>query len=122
MSLTLLSVAATTSPGGAVSQGYASTLASMVGGLILVLVVIFVLAYVVRRLNLVPASGGVIKTLAASPLGQREKLVLVELDGQQYLLGVTAQQVTLIDKLDNPVTLPEEGFSRRLKLAKDKQS
>ncbi|WP_372872569.1 flagellar biosynthetic protein FliO [Shewanella sp.] len=122
MSLTLLSLAASSSAGTAVSQGYATTLASMVGGLILVLVVIFVLAYVVRRLNLVPASGGAIKTLAASPMGQREKLVLVELDGQQYLVGVTSQQITLIDKLEKPVSISDSSFAGRLKLAKDKQS
>lgn len=101
--------------------GYAATLASMVGGLIAVLVLIFVLAYIVRRLNLLPSGSGLIKPLAATSLGQRERVVLVELDGQQYLLGVTSSQVTLIDKLDSPVSVPQESFASRLKLARAAQ-
>ncbi|MFT6125534.1 MAG: flagellar protein FliO/FliZ, partial [Shewanella sp.] len=54
-----------------------ATLANMVGGLIVVLALIFLLAYIVKRLKLVPSNGGVIKTIAVTPIGQREKVVLV---------------------------------------------
>ncbi|ACA85913.1 flagellar biosynthetic protein FliO [Shewanella woodyi] len=96
-------------------------LLNMMGGLILVLVLIFVLAYIVKRLNLVPASNGVLKMVAATPLGQREKVVLIEVEGQQYLLGVTAQQVNLIDKLDTAVKTDPDSFATRLRQAKTKQ-
>ncbi|MGS0673871.1 flagellar biosynthetic protein FliO [Shewanella sp. 0m-4] len=95
-----------------------ATLSSMVGGLILVLLLIFFLAYLVRRFNLVPSSQGVLKTIAVTPLGQKEKLVLVEVAGQQYLLGVTQQQVSLIDKLAQPVEISGESFASRLRQAK----
>jgi flagellar protein FliO/FliZ len=96
-------------------------LSNMMGGLILVLVLIFVLAYIVKRLNLVPASNGVLKMVAVTPLGQKEKVVLIELDGQQYLLGVTSQQVNLIDKLDETVKIDTQTFATRLRQAKTKQ-
>lgn len=96
-------------------------LLNMMGGLIVVLVLIFVLAYIVKRLNLVPASNGVLKMVAATPLGQREKVVLIEIEGQQYLLGVTAQQVNLIDKLDTAVKTDPDSFATRLRQAKTKQ-
>ncbi|WP_394200748.1 flagellar biosynthetic protein FliO [Shewanella waksmanii] len=99
-----------------------TTLANMLGGLIVVIAIIFVLAYIVKRLKLVPTSHGPLKTLAVTPLGQREKMVLVEVDGQQYLLGVTAQQVNLIDKLEQPVTIEQESFASRLRQAKSSQS
>ncbi|GGP38526.1 flagellar protein [Shewanella algicola] len=98
-----------------------ATLANMVGGLIVVLALIFVLAYIVKRLNLVPSNGGVIKSLAVTPIGQREKVVLIEVNGQQYLLGVTSQQISLIDKLDTQVDVPTTSFSSRLKQAKEQQ-
>ena len=98
-----------------------ATLANMVGGLIVVLALIFVLAYIVKRLNLVPSNGGVVKTLAVTPIGQREKVVLIEVNGQQYLLGVTAQQINLIDKLDHAVDIPTTSFASRLKQAKEQQ-
>jgi len=93
----------------------------MVGGLIVVLLLIFVLAYIVKRLNLVPSSQGALKTVAMTSLGQKEKLVLIDVDGQQYLLGVTAQQVNLIDKLDTPVDVAAESFASRLRQAKSSQ-
>ncbi|GIU36173.1 flagellar biosynthetic protein FliO [Shewanella schlegeliana] len=98
-----------------------ATLSSMVGGLIVVLLLIFFLAYLVKRFNLVPSSQGVLKTLAVTPLGQKEKLVLVEVDGQQYLLGVTPQQVSLVDKLTSPVEISPESFATRLRQAKTSQ-
>ncbi|MGX9459964.1 flagellar biosynthetic protein FliO [Shewanella sp. A14] len=99
-----------------------ATLANMVGGLIVVLALIFLLAYIVKRLKLVPSHGGVIKTVAVTAIGQREKVVLVEVDGQQYLLGVTSQQINLIDKLANPVDVPTSSFASRLKYAKEQHN
>lgn len=123
-SLILQSLVATTAPVIASSPtsntSQVATMASMLGGLILVLVLIFVLAYLVKRFNLVPAGNGVLKTVAVTPLGQKEKLVLVDVDGQQYLLGVTPTQVNLIDKLTTPVVVENESFASRLRQAKSK--
>ncbi|MCL1050692.1 flagellar biosynthetic protein FliO [Shewanella abyssi] len=115
----LSTVAATAEKSAAPSS--IATLASMVGGLIVVLLLIFALAYMVKRLNLVPSSQGVLKTLAVTPLGQKEKLVLVEVDGQQYLLGVTPHQVNVVDKLTTPVQLSKDSFASRLRQAKTSQ-
>ncbi|QFU23481.1 flagellar biosynthetic protein FliO [Shewanella eurypsychrophilus] len=108
-------VVATAEKGSAIS-----TMTNMLGGLVIVLAIIFVLAYIVKRLNLAPSSHSVLKTLAVMPLGQREKIVLLEVDGQQYLLGVTAQQVSVIDKLQSPVSVETESFAERLRQAKTK--
>ncbi|MCL1124372.1 flagellar biosynthetic protein FliO [Shewanella surugensis] len=95
-----------------------SSLASMFGGLVVVLLIIFFLAYLVKRFNLAPNSNSVIKTIATSPLGQKEKLMIVEVEGRQYLLGVTPHQVNLIDKLDTPIEQQAESFASRLRQAK----
>lgn len=124
-SLLLLNLSATTtsvSPSLSGSNtGQVATMASMLGGLILVLALIFVLAYIVKRFNLAPTSHGTMKTLAVTPLGQREKLVLVDVGGQQYLLGVTPTQVNLIDKLVEPVTVESVSFASKLRQAKSQQ-
>ena len=122
LSLLAAGVATTSEAVAPAEKGSAlMALSNMMGGLILVLVLIFVLAYIVKRLNLVPASNGVLKMVAVTPLGQKEKVVLIELEGQQYLLGVTAQQVSLIDKLDNAVKIDSNTFATRLRQAKTKQ-
>jgi len=98
-----------------------ATLASMLGGLILVLLLIFALAYLLRRFNLVPTANGVLKTIAVTSLGQKERLVLVQVGEQQYLLGVSSQQVSLIDKLAEPIHIESDSFASRLRQAKLKQ-
>ncbi|AUD61061.1 MAG: flagellar biosynthetic protein FliO [Gammaproteobacteria bacterium] len=98
-----------------------ATLASMLGGLILVLLLIFALAYLLRRFNLVPTTNGVLKTIAVTSLGQKERLVLVQVGEQQYLLGVSSQQVSLIDKLVEPIHIESDSFASRLRQAKSKQ-
>ncbi len=96
-----------------------STFANMIGGLIVVLILIFVMAYIVRKLNLTPTQNNTFKTVAVSAIGQREKLMVVELNGQQYFLGVTAQQISLIDKLETPIVVDNTTFAERLKKAKE---
>ena len=69
----------------------------MILGLGAVLVLIFGLAWMAKRLNL--NVGGVttgMKVVASLNVGQKEKLLLVEVEGQRLLLGVTAGQVTLL--------------------------
>ncbi|MCR4535094.1 flagellar biosynthetic protein FliO [Shewanella xiamenensis] len=95
--------------------------ASMLGGLILVLLLIFALAYLLRRFNLVPTNHSVLKTLAVTSLGQKERLVLVQVGEQQYLLGVSGQQVNLIDKLAEPIEIESVSFADKLRQAKLKQ-
>ncbi|WP_398351595.1 MULTISPECIES: flagellar biosynthetic protein FliO [Shewanella] len=117
-----VAAAATTTQVTGERESALATMTNMLGGLLVVIALIFLLAYLVKRLKLVPSSHGVLKTLAVTPLGQREKMVLVEVDGQQYLLGVTPQQVSLIDKLDTPITIEQDSFASRLRQAKSSQS
>ncbi|QYK14227.1 flagellar biosynthetic protein FliO [Shewanella rhizosphaerae] len=121
-SLMAVAAAATTTQVTGERESALATMTNMLGGLLVVIALIFLLAYLVKRLKLVPTSHGVLKTLAVTPLGQREKMVLVEVDGQQYLLGVTSQQVSLIDKLDTPITIEQDSFASRLRQAKSSQS
>jgi flagellar protein FliO/FliZ len=88
-------------------QNPASTtqLAITFAGLFAVIGMIFVVAWVVRRL-----SGGqfgqnaaAIKILATQPLGTKERLCLIDVGGQQVLVGITAQSMQTLMVLDKPV-------------------
>jgi len=93
----------------AVEPGVASTgaLATQVFlGLLLVLALMFALAWLAKRMRLVPGaigSTGVIRTLAVLSLGNREKILLVQVGEEQLLLGVTSQQITLLHELKTPI-------------------
>ena len=104
---------------GSNSTSYVSTLANMLGGLIVVIALIFLLAYIVKRLNLVPSQNAVIKTIAMTQVGQKEKLMVVEINQQQYLLGVTPHQINLLDKLAQPIEESNHSFAKNLQQAKE---
>lgn len=98
-----------------------SQLASLLGGLMLILVLIFGLSWFVKRFS----QGGfmqnsTIKMLSAMPLGTRERLMLVEVGGKHILLGVTAANINTLHVFDEPVVSSEKNntassdFSQKL--------
>jgi len=50
-----------------------------------------------------PAQRAAMKVLSSLPVGPRERVVLIEIAGQQWLLGVAPGQVSLLHKFDEPV-------------------
>jgi flagellar biosynthetic protein FliO len=69
---------------------------------ILALVLVLILAWFAIRMLALMTSGklrnGRLRVTYTMPLGSREKLVLVECDDREYLLGVTANGISLIDQ------------------------
>ncbi|MCL1141679.1 flagellar biosynthetic protein FliO [Shewanella gaetbuli] len=100
------------------NTAFVSTLANMLGGLIVVIALIFLLAYIVKKLNLAPSQHGIIKTIATTQVGHKEKIMLIEVNEQQYLVGVTASQVNLLDKMAQPVE-SNTTFAKNLQQAKE---
>lgn len=84
---------------------------SMLASLLLVLVCIFVFAYLMKQTNLLKNAKGKsqIKVVATQPLSSKGRVQMIEINGQQYLLGVTEQNITLLDKLDKPLTTEKES-------------
>lgn len=91
--------AAETTPG--ISGGQVFT---VIAGLVFVLVLVFGCGWLVKRFSGMPsARTGAIKVISVLPVGSRERLALVEVGGQQLLLGVTAQQINTLHTFDEPV-------------------
>ncbi|MEW6989379.1 flagellar biosynthetic protein FliO [Colwelliaceae bacterium 6441] len=78
---------------------------SMIMSLLMVLVLIVISAWVLRKFNVVNKSVAGMKVITTLPLGTKEKLVVVEVADEQLLLGVSAQQISLIKILDKPLEL-----------------
>jgi len=83
---------------------------SMVLSLGLVVVLILVLAFFVKKLNPNLTNNDEFKVIRSLPLGSRERLMVVEIDNAQHLLGVTPHSINYLHKLETPLTekeLPE---------------
>lgn len=73
----------------------ANELANVTMGLLLVLALIFALAWLFRRYGNLPSfNKNSIQILGGVSLGTREKAILLEVEGQRLLVGVAPGQVT----------------------------
>lgn len=96
-----------------------SQLASLLGGLTLIIILIYGLSWFVKRF----AQGGFMhnpsmKVVSALPLGTRERLMLVDVGGKQLLLGVTATQINTLHVFDEPVVQIEKVQTEKLQAGK----
>ncbi|WLH11289.1 flagellar biosynthetic protein FliO [Pseudomonas hefeiensis] len=100
--------AATVAAAPAAGSGIAGQLAQLVLGLLLVLGLIFFLAWLLRRVQQSgPAGKGqVIDIVASRALGPRDRLVLVQVGNEQILLGLSPGTITALHVLKEPVQVP----------------
>jgi flagellar protein FliO/FliZ len=84
--------------------GAVGSLGEVTLALLLVLGVIFALAWLLRQLRGANARvGGAIDVIASVPLGQKERAVLLKVGSNQILLGVAPGQVNTLYVLPEPI-------------------
>lgn len=90
-----------------------SYLGQMFFGLAVVIALIFILSFAVKRYGQVGSASAVpFKVLTSLALSQRERLVLVQIGDQQVVLGVAPGHVSQIMALDEPlITEPHGGVA-----------
>jgi flagellar protein FliO/FliZ len=109
--------------GRAVPEG--PGLLSVIVALLVVIGLILAVAWLLRRLpgaGLRPMPG--LRVVASLAVGPRERVVLVDVGGQQLLLGVTAHTVNLLHALPEPLLDPPtaQGFAELLAKLRHKDS
>lgn len=104
----------------ALSSGMGGQLTQLVLGLLLVIGLIFALAWLLRRVQSAsPRNGQLIEVLGSRALGARDRLVLVQVGNEQILLGITPGRITPLHVLKEPVQVPATSqatseFAQRL--------
>lgn len=76
---------------------------SMILSLLMVLTLIIICALVLKRFNFAQQNTSQLKVITSLSLGTKERVVVIQVGEQQLLLGVTAQQVTLLEHLTEPL-------------------
>ena len=71
--------------------------------LLLIVAIIFSLAYIMRRFNVTPGSSGQLKVVASLSAGTRERVMVIQVGDEQHLIGVTAQNINHLSKLQTPL-------------------
>jgi len=90
------------------SAGMGAQLSKLLFGLLLVIGFILLLAWLLRRLQQMnPRGTQVIKLISSQALGPRERLVLVQVGGEQILIGLSGGRITPLHVMQEPVHLPD---------------
>lgn len=78
---------------------------TMLGSLILVLACIFFFAFLMKKANVLRPGNNKnpIKIIATHPLTNKSRVQIIEVNNQQYLLGVSEQSIHLLDQLASPI-------------------
>lgn len=99
---------ATAAAAPAVSSGVAGQLTQLVFGLLLVLGLIFFLAWLLRRVQQAgpTGKGQVIEIVGSRALGPRDRLMLVQVGNEQILLGLSPGTITALHVLKEPIEVP----------------
>ncbi len=87
--------------------------------LLLVIGVVFILAYLMRRFNVTQSGTSNLKVVASMMAGAKERVLVIEVAGEQHLLGVTAHNIshlaTLSTLINNkPASPSNENFKDKL--------
>ena len=104
----------TAQPGSIAMEGQ---IIEIVLALIAILLLIWGIAWFVRRYTGIGPQGGQhIKTIAVMPVGTRERIAVVEIGGRQIVVGITPNQINKLLELDQPLNVSAPGgeFARKL--------
>ena len=95
-------------PGTALEPLSSPYLLKLTGGLVLVVALIFALAWLVKKLNLNQQSNnGLMRIVTGMPLGTRDRLVVLQVGEEQILLGLTPGRIEKLHTLSRPLQVAE---------------
>ena len=86
-------------------------LLSMIASLSVVLALIGVSAFLLKRMQGGKGTLNGLKLVSSLHIGTKEKIVVVQAGDKQWILGVTPHQINLLSELTEPLTLSHETKS-----------
>ncbi|WP_084407289.1 flagellar biosynthetic protein FliO [Aestuariibacter salexigens] len=77
-----------------------TSIVSIFLSLLLVVGVVFMLAFLMRRFNVTPTGNSKMKVVASMMAGHKERIVVLQVGDQQHLVGITAHNISHLATLD----------------------
>ena len=85
-----------------------SYMIKLTGGLLLVVAIIFSIAWMLKRLNLTQQSqSGILRIVAGLSVGTRDRIVLMQVGDEQILVGLSPGRMEKLHTLSQPVSVEE---------------
>lgn len=82
--------------------------------LVLVLGIIFFSAWMLRRYGRFPGvADGNLRVLGALSVGQRERILLLQVGSEQVLVGVTTSRITKLHELKNVIEFSDSNLAKK---------
>ena len=106
---------------GAPDPFAAETLLRLFAGLFVVLIFVIALIWMMKRLQQLPSGDNrILRSLGSLPVGQRERVMLVQVGDEQIVIGITANRIDCLHHLTNPVDVgsgksPDDSFAAKLR-------
>lgn len=76
--------------------------------LLLVVGIIFCLAYLLRRFNVTSMGNSQMKVVASMVAGTKEKIMVIQVGDEQHLIGVTSNNISHLSKLEKNLDTPSK--------------
>ena len=81
----------------------------MFGGLLVILIVIFGLAFLFKRFSNFGLASKNIKIIETQMIGNKEKLMIIQIKDQQFLIGVTGHTINQLGELKQTISLEDNA-------------
>jgi flagellar protein FliO/FliZ len=89
-----------------------SSIVSVVLGMVVILLLIFVMAWAVKKMHLTPQSRHqLINILSAVSVGQRERIALVQVGEEQFVVGIAPGRIQTLHNMHNAVDVSDTDTS-----------
>ena len=107
-----------------------SYIMKLTAGLLVVVAIIFIVAWMLKRLNLTQQSqSGLLRIIAGLPLGTRDRIVLLQVGNEQILVGLSPGRIEKLHTLSEPVAVDQSKpvmtpFAQKINelMSKDRES
>lgn len=90
---------------------------SILLSLIVVVALIFGLGLIMRRFNVTQTGSAQMKVVSTMALGNKERIMVIEVGEQQFLLGITSHNINHLAQLEQPLDTANQGESFKKRLA-----
>ncbi|MUK68509.1 flagellar biosynthetic protein FliO [Aliivibrio fischeri] len=89
-------------------------LAATLGSLIFVIALILFFAWLLKRMRfpgVTGTSGSTMSIVKQLPVGTKERIAVVQVGEEQFLIGITSQNINMLSKLDKPLEVNENTMT-----------